>query len=987
MAASPEPLTAQQQAELDNLCEALSQMSDFDLSDVATLQAQASKVPRDRVLDELLVIYWRRVGINEPIDEIDAAQKLGCNIGVLRKAKRIVAKEQEAPAVDISRWLGRYVFSEGIGRGGFGRVGRYHDTYLNQEVAIKLPRSPSTTTLDDALRESRKAVQVKSNRVVRVIDVGYLWDEWDDPIFLSQDSSFFSAFRPAIVMEYAERGSLQDRIGSGPWQLANVIGQFPKIASGVDDIHSAGLVHRDLKPQNILYGADGLPRVADFGLAEAWLNGGPQPPAGTLLWMAPEVLDSLDRRITVTPSRSQDIWSLGLILYQLLTGKHPFATSDWRQSIRTGQFEPVNQAAPQLSSRWQDVVSTCLHTDPDRRFFHVKDLLAAFESSIDSHVQIGPRIIQPPEPHKTLGKDSIALARRDAIEFNELYHFCLPLHCASTLDDSRQSASSNDQLVGEQLISEIRRGTKLMFLLGEVGAGKTWALKRLFVDLMTERAADKTKKIPCIVSLSEKLEPEDGKTWPWSRNTLTDGLTSDEAVLLLDAYDEAVAKCPPGSRRKLLDAVLELTARGFQVVLASRSHLFGGNKQLARIVKAATYGLPGTKRSPPSYCAIYVKPLTDNSIRKFLVEEYGDASGKLWSRMAAVVDLADLASRPVMLPMVCDSLSEIENSQRDDGQPITAGHLYRIYTERWLSRESGRLGLGGSDARILFENLALLFLNSSTESVKFSELPAIFPDFFPPSYLSHQREELTFHLGSSSFLTVSSLGQCRFNHRSFFEYFLAERIISAITNGEIDLELRRFPSKVTNAFTVDLLLDNTGWEESILQTFSLYTSPIMRYLCVYLITRAAQKGRTFSLTELKAVFEAQIAVERKAFVIRELLVAMVSLEIEVDERAIELHLQNPIPSDEIEMELRDYYGSVEEAREYLRNRLATATAAYSGDVTPNRLMPGNLQLFYLISLAAICTDKDSAILCHFAKHGTRLERQVADAGLHSNDES
>ncbi|MCA9038162.1 MAG: serine/threonine protein kinase, partial [Planctomycetaceae bacterium] len=380
------PLNSVQQAELEQLCESLERAPRCSITDVADQIAKANLVPQERARDELLAVYCRRaLQDHVRITESSVADKLVCSPDAVRRAMRIAA-DSVTTSNGVPAYSRRYEFQQALGRGGFGRVGLYRDTLLDQLVAIKLPRSPKETAFSGgALEETKKTLTVRSSRVIQIRDICYLWDEWDDPKFLTHapnnpaspdpDDPFFAAFRPAIVMEYAERKSLDDRINKVPWNPGNVIKVFTEIARGVGDVHKATLTHRDLKPKNILFGADGLPRVSDFGLAESWLQTGSTRAGGTPLWMAPEVLDGWVNGSHVPPRVTQDIWSLGVILYQLLTAKHPFDGADYQRRISAANYEPVHGANPALDERWNRIVASCLHRDPGRRCASIDDLL------------------------------------------------------------------------------------------------------------------------------------------------------------------------------------------------------------------------------------------------------------------------------------------------------------------------------------------------------------------------------------------------------------------------------------------------------------------------------------------------------------------------------------------------------------------------------------------------------------------------------------
>jgi hypothetical protein len=149
------------------------------------------------------------------------------------------------------------------------------------------------------------------------------------------------------------------------------------------------------------------------------------------------------------------------------------------------------------------------------------------------------------------------------------------------------------------------------------------------------------------------------------------------------------------------------------------------------------------------------------------------------------------------------------------------------------------------------------------------------------------------------------------------------------------------------------------------------TGIFTRYLCAYLVNRVAQTdpGR-FDLGRMAVFFRSRLRNEASSFVVREILVTMVSLGIKVTDEEIDNHLKNPIPDEKIRAELRDYYGSIEEARNYLRDTLSSPVeiSAY-------------MRMFYLISLVSICTDEDVPLLRFLSENGNRFEKQIAKNGI------
>ncbi len=213
--------------------------------------------------------------------------------------------------------IGRFLIRALLGRGGFGRVYLAYDPQLDRPVAIKVPaaeRFPSERERVRYIEEARIAARLNHPRVVAVYDV-------------SRDGETIF-----IVLEYIDGESLATAMRSRRFDPLRAAALMTEIADGVAHAHEHGLIHRDLKPANILLDADGRPHIADFGLAIRERAGllPEGEAAGTPPYMAPEQIRGETHRLDART----DIWSLGVVFYELLTGCRPFAGSDRAELFR-----------------------------------------------------------------------------------------------------------------------------------------------------------------------------------------------------------------------------------------------------------------------------------------------------------------------------------------------------------------------------------------------------------------------------------------------------------------------------------------------------------------------------------------------------------------------------------------------------------------------------------------------------------------------------
>jgi len=247
---------------------------------------------------------------------------------------------------------GRYRVVERVGRGGMGEVYRAVDLKLGQPVALKfLPAelSDDPTRLKALFEEVRLARQVSHPNVCRVYDI----EEMDGLHFLSME-----------FVDGEDLASLLRRIGRLPTDKANEIARA--IAAGLAAIHERGVLHRDLKPANIMIDGRGNARITDFGLAQLQTEpGDPQLLIGTPAYMAPECLAGGQ-----TPTVQSDLYSLGLVLYELFTGKRAFEGETLKEITRLRrETTPVAPSHLQrdIDPAAERAIQRCLERDPGRR--------------------------------------------------------------------------------------------------------------------------------------------------------------------------------------------------------------------------------------------------------------------------------------------------------------------------------------------------------------------------------------------------------------------------------------------------------------------------------------------------------------------------------------------------------------------------------------------------------------------------------------------
>jgi serine/threonine-protein kinase len=261
--------------------------------------------------------------------------------------------------------LGKYRVEEVIGVGGMGCVVRASHLYLQQPVAIKI-LLPSMvehqSTVQRFMREAQATVKLRSEHIARVMDVSTLPDG-----------------TPVMVMEYLEGYDLNQILRHhGPQLPQAVVDLMLQACEGIAEAHSLGIIHRDIKPSNffITRRPDGsnLLKILDFGISKAGDAGiseltGTQTVIGTPTYMAPEQMQTARS----TDPRS-DVWSMGVVMYQMLAGRPPFEAENYAQLVLMVAKDPPAQFSVALPGGLQSIVFRCLEKDPKNRIQNAGEL-------------------------------------------------------------------------------------------------------------------------------------------------------------------------------------------------------------------------------------------------------------------------------------------------------------------------------------------------------------------------------------------------------------------------------------------------------------------------------------------------------------------------------------------------------------------------------------------------------------------------------------
>ena len=311
------------------------------------------------------------------------------------------------------RTIENYEIIRRLGAGGSGVVYLANDTLLQRPVVLKVLRTgllSAEQLRTTVLREARLASAIEHPNVCAIYEVGE-----------SGDEGF-------IVMQYVPGESLDRLIARGPASLQLVLSVGIQIADGLQAAHALGIFHRDLKPQNVMLTDGGLVKILDFGLARRLrpedASFDPSKPGlakdasvaatytargGTIRYMAPEQF------VTGQSSAQSDVWALGVILYELASGRHPFARPDAEdfQAIRAIQFSnppDLTEIVQGISSELQSVIAACLEKNPGARYTSAAEVREALKTIMKA-LQIETGII-PGEAAANLPTTGAAAEKR-----------------------------------------------------------------------------------------------------------------------------------------------------------------------------------------------------------------------------------------------------------------------------------------------------------------------------------------------------------------------------------------------------------------------------------------------------------------------------------------------------------------------------------------------------------------------------------------------
>ncbi|MDX1658897.1 MAG: BTAD domain-containing putative transcriptional regulator [Nitriliruptorales bacterium] len=448
------------------------------------------------------------------------------------------------PATEPVLSVRGYDLVEKIGSGGFGVVFRGRQPSVNREVAVKVVRPEHANDPDFVRRFEIEAQTVARLEHLHIVP---LYDYWREP-----DAAY-------LVMRWLRGGSLQDALRRGPWRPEAAAQVIEQVASALDLAHRQGVVHRDVKPANILLDEDDNAYLSDFGIA----RGPDDPPVGRsgTPYLTPE--HATGEQLTA----KTDVFGLGLVAYELLTGIHPYEgetpDSVRERALRTPLPAPGHGGAD-LRPTVTRVLARATAVDPDQRFVTAGEFAEALSAAVDDRAPAAKSSlgVEVRNPYKGLR----AFHEADAADFFGREHV------VSRLLDTIDSPGSGDRFVavvgpsGAGKSSVVRAGLVPAVRAGRISGSHRWfiatmlpgeypmaELERALIEVASCDPSDVTSALRTgdrgLLEAVERMLPDD----------------APELLLIVDQFEEAFAQSRVEDRtvflRQLRTAVTDPSSR------------------------------------------------------------------------------------------------------------------------------------------------------------------------------------------------------------------------------------------------------------------------------------------------------------------------------------------------------------------------------------------------------------------------------------------
>ena len=593
------------------------------------------------------------------------------------------AQQAQAAATPVAS-VGKYLVKELLGRGGMGRVYRAFQATLDRDVAIKVintrfARDPKFVELFQ--REARVIAGLRHHGIVRVYDFDVV------------GTAFY------MVMEFVPGESLYDYLtkcrAQGEWiPLPEALLLFHGVVEAVAYAHSQQVIHQDLKPANILLTDDRRPVLADFGLSKiinAQPYGAKGSASGTPAYLSPE------QGRGVETDRRTDVYSLGVILYELTTGVRPFQGDSSIDLIRKHISEPIRpprEVNPNLPEAVETIIQKTLAKDRDKRYGSAQALLEALEETVWPQMGFAPALAPPlselkpftgQNPYRGLHKFTekeaeFFFGRQEAIQSllsmvtQAIQTGSSTPHAPKLITVLGPSGSGKSSLVQAGLIPALRAGRGDLDSASkadEAGLNsRAWPIKVMTpgphpLDALAEQFIEETGQK--LSSLRTTLQNDPHSLPALATETL--GWHADEAFVLLviDQFEELFTLGEDESERqtfldRLLQAALDESSR-LLIILNIRADFYAKVGAYRRLAEAVTQR------------QLLVTPLTREELREAILLP-AEAVGLRLEKTLVEALLEDTLGAAGGLPLLQHVLQDLFNDR--DGYILTLAAYHKI---------------------------------------------------------------------------------------------------------------------------------------------------------------------------------------------------------------------------------------------------------------------------------------------------------------------
>lgn len=596
--------------------------------------------------------------------------------------------------------VGHYRVLEKLGEGGMGVVYQARDERLGRLVALKFLPAPFTgdeVASARFVKEARAASALDHPNICTIYEIG---DTADGSLY--------------IAMAHYPGQTLKAMIEAGPMDPDTAVALAIQAAEGLARAHEAGIIHRDIKPANVIVTDRGLVKILDFGVAKLTSDADPSESGalmGTMAYMSPEQMNG-----DPTVDHRSDIWALGLVLYEMLSGRSPYAAAHevaYLYAVLTSDPLPLASARPDVPAPLAQAVMKCLARDPAARYQQLGEFLADLRgfasrpdglsgrlwpagTGTDHPVRAAPVSTTTAPAAVSLSALPPAEARERAnqlILLQKVRQFWIEgvldqsIHRQSLIAVARETRpdavahpwqqvlelpdQASRPLAGNQRVADLFHEVgRSLLILGAPGSGKTITLLDLARELVSQAEADPAQSIPVVLNLSSWNPRQTIETWlieelsskyQIPKRMGRSWVEASRLTLLLDGLDEV--------RIEDRAACVEAINRFIEEI---------GGPGLAVASRIEDYTALPVRLT--LYAAIALRPLSEEQVQRH-VERAGPALSGLATALRSNPSLLAMAQSPLMLDVMTMACQE-----------MTADSLIRLSEENWQAQRERLFG-------------------------------------------------------------------------------------------------------------------------------------------------------------------------------------------------------------------------------------------------------------------------------------------------------